>query len=172
MKIKYEALQRLFKEAIDGNKIIKERPWSVEYSFSLSGGTAEDSEGNAPDGFAIVMTGESGKTARVMIDTYWNPQQGDKSGNSIKIEVDGILDEENSTYVPVKFDDGKKQIIVISNSPVPGLVSVAHGPNLDDVPVVHAVFLNPFEQDEDVDFSVKNLGNGKAEVKLLRHTNE
>ena len=44
MKITTGALKRLIRESIDGDRIIRERPWSVEYSFKLSGGSASDSD--------------------------------------------------------------------------------------------------------------------------------
>lgn len=171
MKIAYSALQRLVKEAVDEqHRIVKERPWSVEYSFKLSGGTARDSEGLGPDGFTIVMNGESGMTMSVTVDTYWNPQNGDVSGNQLTIEIDGVLDKKNSTYVPTRFDDGKKQFLIISNAPVPGLMIVSHGVD-DQPPVAYCVFQNPFNIDENVDFEIQKNGNGKADVKLSKSIN-
>lgn len=167
MKITRSALQRLIKEAVEDDRIIKERPWSVEFSFKLSGGSAADSEGKGPDGFAIVMSGDSGKTVKIVVDSYWNPQAGDQSGNSLKIDGPDSV----SSYVPHRFDDGKEQFIMISNAPVAGLIAVSHASSRDSVPVVHLVVPNPFEIDEDVSFDVQNIGNGKAEVKLNRHTN-
>ena len=167
MKITRSALHKLIKEAVEDDRIIKERPWSIEFSFKLSGGTASDSEGQGPDGFEIVMSGDSGETMKIVIDAYWNPQSGDQSGNSLKIEGPNP----SSTYVPHRFDDGKEQFITISNAPVPGLITVAHAPSSDSVPVVHLVVPNPFEIDEDVSFDVQTIGNGKAEVNLNRHTN-
>ena len=171
MKITKNALRLLISEAIENNRIIHERPWSVEYEFSLSGGSAEDSEGKGPDGFAVVMTGESGKIAKVIIDTYWNPNAGDQSGNSLKFEVDGQTQENSQTYVPVRFDDGEKQRLIISNTPVQGLIVISHAHSDDDSPVVYLVVPNPFDEDEDVDFAIENLGNGSANVDQLRHTN-
>ena len=171
MKISYKALCHLVKEGIDKpGRLVKERPWSVEYSFKLSGGIAHDSEGLGPDGFAIVMSGESGMTVSVVVDTYWNPQNGDESGNQLNIEIMGILDKNNSTYVPTRFDDGKKQFLVISNAPVPGLIIVSHGVD-DKPPVAYCVFQNPFEIDESVDFEIQKNGNGKADVKFSRSIN-
>ena len=166
MKITAEALRRLIKESLNNTKIVKERPWSVEHEFVLTSGKAEDSEGTGPDGFAIVLSGDSGKTMRVIVDTYWNPQSGDQSGNSLKIETDGQKPEASSTYVPVRFDSGKKQRLIISNSPVSGLISVAHAASLDSLPIVMLVVANPFDVDEDIEFSTKNLGNGKFEAEL------
>jgi hypothetical protein len=171
MKITKNALRSLFSEAIEKDRIIHERPWSVEYEFSLSGGSAEDSEGKGPDGFAVIMIGESGKIARVIVDTYWNPNTGDQSGNSLKFEVDGQTQENSQTYVPVRFDDGEKQRLIISNAPVQGLIAISHAHSADDSPVVHLIVPNPFGEDEDVDFSTENLGNGTANVDLIQHTN-
>jgi hypothetical protein len=167
MKIINRALRKLIQEAVEDDRIIRERSWSVEFAFKLSGGTASDSEGKGPDGFEVVMSGESGKTIKVVVDSYWNPQAGDQSGNSIKITGDV---EEESCYVPQRFDDGKEQVLVISNEPVRGMVTVSHG-IADELPVVYAVFQNPFGDDEDVDFSTETIGNGSADVKLKRHTN-
>ncbi len=167
MKIRKTALSRLIKEAIDNDRIIRERPWSVEYSFRLSGGVASDSEGEGPDGFSIVMSGDSGSELRVTVDAYWNPQVGDQSGNSLKITGE----EESSTYVPHRFDDGKEQFLTISNAPVPGLIAVSHAISSDSTPIVHLVVPNPFGPDEDVNFDVETTGNGNAEVKIKRHTN-
>lgn len=164
MKIRASALRSLIKESISNTRIIRERPWTVEHTFSLSKGKAVDSEGPGPDGFAIILLGESGKTMRVIVDTYWNPQVGDQSGNSIKIEIDGK--ETASTYTPVKLDTGKKQKILISNSPVQGLIVVSHCEELNSVPIVVLVAPNPFDVNEDVQFSVKNIGNGSIDVNL------
>lgn len=171
MKFTQSALKALVNEAIGNDRIIHERPWSVEYEFSLSGGSASDSEGEGPDGFAVVMTGESGRVARVIVDTYWNPNTGDQSGNSLKFEVNGETQENAQTYVPVKFDDGEKQKLIISNAPVQGLIAISHAHSEEDSPIVHLIVPNPFDEDEDVDFSVENLGNGDADVNLTRHTN-
>jgi len=167
MKITKSALSSLIKEGIDSDRIIKERPWAVEFSFKLSAGTARDSEGEAPDGFAIVMSGDSGEIMRIVVDSYWNPQAGDQSGNTLKIEGPNTA----SSYVPHRFDDGKQQFLTISNAPVPGLIAVSHSSDETAVPVVHLVVPNPFEIDEDVSFAIENIGNGKAEVKINRHTN-
>lgn len=164
MRIRASALRSLIKESISNVRILKERPWTVEHIFSLSKGKASDSEGLGPDGFAIVLLGESGKTMRVIVDTYWNPQAGDQSGNSLKVEIDGK--ERASTYVPVKFDTGKKQKILISNSPVQGLIVVSHCEELISVPIVVLAVSNPFNIDEDIQFSIKNLGNGSVDAKL------
>ena len=168
MKFKVAALRRLMSEAIDQDRVIRERPWSVEYTFTLTGGQAADSEGKGPDGFAIVMTGESGKQMRVIVDSYWNPSSGDESGNSLKIEYVG---ERASSYVPTRFDDGKQQLLTISNTPMPGIISVAHAADFSSIPVVYLITSNPFESDEDVEFTIENLGNGVADVKLTGHTN-
>lgn len=166
MKISKRALKSMLAEALEGTRIIRERPWSVEYSFSLQPGDAEESEGASADGFVLTMLGESGTTLAVHVDSYWNPQAGDKSGNSIKIYLgDDIVDE---TYVPVKFDDGTKQVLLLSNAPVPGLIAVAHAPSMSNPPVVHLIVENPFSEDEDVEFEVSNLGNGRADVEMHR----
>lgn len=168
MKFTKSALNKLIREAVEGDKIISERPWSVEFTFKLSGGSASDSEGEGPDGFAIVADDSAGTVARFIVDSYWNPQTGDSSGNSLKFEMNGAMGD--STYVPVKFDDGKKQRIIISNSPVEGLISVAHAHGTN-VPVVYLVVKNPFSEGEDLEFSIENLGNGAADVKMTGHTN-
>lgn len=167
MKITRSALRSLIREAVNNDRIIKERPWSVEFSFKLSGGSATDSEGQGPDGFAIIMSSESGDSLKIIVDSYWNPQSGDQSGNTLRIEGPSPA----STYVPHRFDDGQEQFITISNAPVPGLLTVSHTAGKGAVPVVHLVVPNPFDVDEDVSFDVENMGNGDAEVKLNRHTN-
>jgi hypothetical protein len=169
MKITKEALKKIIKESLGGNKIIKERPWSVEYTFKLKGDGAEDSEGKSADGFAITMTSDSGSVMRIIVDSYWNPQVGDESGNSLKIEIDGY--DSASTYVPTRFDDGKEQKLIVSNSPVPGLITVAHSSKQNSPPVVYLVTQNPFEEEEDVKFSVENIGNGDAEVEMTGFIN-
>ena len=171
MKITSSALRKLIREAIDGNRIIQERPWSVEYTFSLSGGTSSDSEGEGPDGFAIVMTTESGAVGRVVVDTYWNPQIGDQSGNSLKFEFGGEEVDGGVTYVPVRFDDGKKHKLVLSNAPVPGMLAISHMAPGTEVPVVYLVVPTPFGEDDDVEFSTESLGNGEVDVELTGHVN-
>lgn len=168
MKLKVSALRKLLAEAIDQDKMLRERPWSVEYTFILSGGTAADSEGVGPDGFAIVMTGESGKVMRVVVDSYWNPTSGDESGNSLRIEYEG---EKMSTYVPTRFDDGEQQLLTISNTPVPGIISVSHSATFSSIPIVYLVMTNPFDVEEDVEFAIETIGNGTADVKMTGHTN-
>ena len=168
MKILKKVLKKLVKEAVEGDRLIPERPWSVEYSFTLSGGTASDSEGQGPDGFAIVMTSDNGKTVRIVVDAYWNPTSGDESGNSIKMEYDG---QQVSTYVPVRFDDGNQQKLIISNTPVPGIMSVSHASSPSSLPIIYLVMKNPFDEDEDVTFDVETLGNGQVDVKMTGHTN-
>lgn len=171
MKLTKSALKRLIKESIENNKILRERPWSVEYSFMLSGGTATDSEGEGPDGFAIVMSSDSGREMRVVVDTYWNPQSGDTSGNSIRVEMDGQIIENGETYVPVRMDDGEEQFLTISNSPVADVITISHAHDKKSPPVVYLVVPNPFEVDNDVSFDIENIGNGKSIVKLVRHIN-
>jgi len=168
MKLRIAALRKLLSESIDQDRLIRERPWSVEYTFTLSGGTSSDSEGMGPDGFAIVMTGESGRVMRVVVDSYWNPTSGDESGNSLRVEYEG---EKTSSYVPTRFDDGEQQLLTISNTPVPGVISVAHSATFSDIPIVYLFASNPFEVDEDVDFAVEVIGNGTADVKMTGHTN-
>ena len=169
MKITKEALKKIIKESLGGNKIIKERPWSVEYTFKLKGDGAEDSEGKSADGFAITMTSESGNVTRVVVDSYWNPQTGDESGNSIKIEINGQNVEH--AHVPTRFDDGKEQKLVISNSPVPGLITVAHSSRQNSPPVVYLITQNPFEEEEDVEFNTENIGNGDVEIEMTGFIN-
>jgi hypothetical protein len=169
MKITAFALKNLIREALGGSKILKERPWAVEYSFKLSGGSAEDSEGESPDGFAVVMSSDSGLMARFIVDCYWNPQMGDSSGNSLKFELDGR--SEQSTYVPTRFDDGKEQRIIISNSPVSGLISVSHAAGSNKVPIVYLTVKNPFDETDDISFSIENIGNGKIDVEMTNYTN-
>ena len=171
MKITTAALKRLIKESIENDRIIRERPWSVEHSFKLSGGSASDSEGEGPDGFALVMTGESGREMKVIVDTYWNPQSGDQNGNSLRVEIDGEIVEGGETYVPTRLDDGKEQFLTVSNSPVANVITISHSHDGKFPPVVHLVVPNPFDVDEDVNFSVEKMGNGDADVKLTRHVN-
>lgn len=168
MKIAFSVLKSLIRESLASTRIIKERPWAVEHEFSLSAGSAEDAEGPAADGFAIVLKGESGKTVRVIVDTYWNPHSADNSGNSLKIEIDGQVPPAAETYVPVKFDTGTKQKIIISNSPVSELLTVAHAADLKAIPIVLLAVQNPFDIDEDIEFDVKNLGNGKFNADVVR----
>jgi len=172
MKYTRSALKRLLKEAIKNDRIISERPWSVEYTFSMSGSSAEDSEGSSADGFSINMTSDSGVSMRIIVDSYWNPQQGDDSGNSLRVEVDGEEPEGGSSYVPHKFDDGTKQRLVISNTPVAGVITVAHAIDEDSTPIVYLVFSNPFiKDDDDIEFEVEPLGNGDVDVELTNHVN-
>lgn len=170
MKFTRKALKSFLKEAIGQDRIIRERPWSVEHSFKLSGGVATDSEGDkSPDGFAIIMSSGTGPEVKVIIDTYWNPQNGDESGNALKVELPS--GEVQELYVPTCFDDGKTQYITISNSPVPGVITVSHAPNDKTPPIAYSAFENPFEMDDDISFEIETLGNGKADVKLTRHFN-
>lgn len=163
------SFRKFIKEAIESDRIIKERPWSVEYTFTLSGGSADDSEGTAPDGFEIDLTSESGESVSVIVDSYWNPQNGDQSGNELRIESEGrVIDR---TYVPVRFDDGNEQIIVISNSPVKDVITISHGLS-GTVPIVYLSVKSPFTtDDDDIEFTVKKLGNGNADVELTDHAN-
>ena len=173
MQISKKALRRLVKEAIDSNRIISERPWSVEYTFSMKGGNdaAEDSEGSSADGFAINMESESGTNLRVVVDSYWNPQTGDQSGNSIKVEMDGAVIENGSSYVPHKFDDGKIQKLLISNTPVSGILTISHAIDEDSLPIVYLAVPNPFDDDDDINFEVEVLGNGDVDVEMSKHVN-
>lgn len=162
------AIRKLILESIEGNDVVSERPWSVQYTFSLSKGTATDSEGAGPDGFAVVMSSQD-VVMKIMVDSYWNPQSGDQSGNSLKVEInDELID---TKYVPVKFDDGKDQKLLISNSPQTGIISVSHAGSDGDVPVVYAIVENPFPNQNDIEFNVENLGNGKIDVKITGFTN-
>lgn len=169
MKIVVSELKRILKESIDGNKILSKRPWSVEYAFTLSGGNAEDSEGKGPDGFAVTMAGDSGKTVKVIVDSYWNPQAGDSSGNSLKVEADGNV--VSDTYVPTRFDDGEEQTLIISNSPVPGLLTVSHSADSSSPPIVYLAIPNPFDEGDDVSFDAEKIGNGNAKINLKGHSN-
>ncbi len=169
MKITRRALKKLVIEAIEGSKIFRERPWAVEYTFQLSGGKASDSEGISPDGFAITMSSDSGKVVKVIVDSYWNPTSGDESGNSLKIEVDGEVVD--STYVPVRFDTGESQRIVISNAPVDGMMTVSHASDAESPPIMYLAATNPFAESEDVSFSTETIGNGSATVEMTGHTN-
>lgn len=169
MKIKIGRLRRIIREALGGSKIIRERPWSVEYTFKMSGGDASDSEGKSPDGFAIAMSSESGTIVRVIVDAYWNPQSGDSSGNSIQVEIDGYKVDES--YVPVAFNNGKEQRLVISNSPKKGMIVVSHAGSSKDLPIPYLAVDNPFLETEDVKFDIENLGGGDVEVELSGHTN-
>jgi ATP-dependent Lon protease len=65
----------------------------------------------------------------------------------------------------------KQQLLIISNTPVPGVITVSHSATLDDVPITYLIASNPFEIDEDVDFFIEQMGNGKADVKLTSHSN-
>ena len=170
MKFTKRALRALIREAIGKDRILKERPWTVEYEFKLSGGIASDSEGEGPDGFAIVMTSSSGRIVKVCVDSYWNPQAGDVNGNSIRIEMEGRDDFVASTYVPTRFDDGKRHSLTISNSPTANVLCVSHS-HLNEVPIVYLAVENPFEEGEDLEFEVETVGNGEAEVTLKRHVN-
>jgi len=171
MKITSFALKKLIRESIKNDRIIPERPWSVEHGFKLSGGIASDSEGEGPDGFAIVLRGESGREMKVVVDTYWNPQSGDQSGNSLRVELDGEVMDGGETYVPTRFDDGKEQTLTISNSPVSGMITVSHSPDGKSPPIVYLVVSNPFDIDDDIDFDVEKLGNGDVQVQLKQHIN-
>jgi len=178
MKITQRALRSLLREAINGDKILSERPWSVEYTFTMSGDSAEDSEGESADGFAVVVTSDSGKSMRIIVDSYWNPQSDDQSGNSIKVEMDEDDETTSSTpaeniqaYVPHKFDDGKEQCLIISNSPVSGIISISHGFE-GMLPIIYLVVPNPFvSDDDDLSFNVEKLGSGNVKVKLTDHVN-
>jgi hypothetical protein len=169
MQITGKALQSLLREAIKKNKILPERPWSVEYTFSMTGNLADDSEGSSVDGFAAVMTSASGKILKIIVDSYWNPQAGDQSGNSIKAEING--EKAESAYVPFKFDDGSKQKLLISNSPVFGVITVSHAITADSLPIVYLVVPNPFDVNDDIQFDIENIGNGKIDVDMSRYVN-
>ena len=147
-------------------RLIKERPWAVECKFSLSDGIAYESEGLSADGMVISLSGESGKTMNVIVDSYWNPHKGDESGNSLKVQIDGIDLKDVTSYVPVKFESGVGQKIVISNSPVTGLIYIAYAKSENDIPIVFLNVKNPFKINEGVKFSTKNLGNGEYEAEL------
>ena len=163
MKFRASALQALIRESLDTTRIVKDRPWAVEHEFVLTG-----KPGTKPDGFAIVLVGESGKTMRVLVDSNWDPQDGDQSDNTLKIEIDGQRPAASSTYVPVKFDSNTKQKIIVSNSPVSGLLTVAHAATVDSVPIVLLAVKNPFDSNEDIEFFTKNLGQGHYETDVVR----
>ena len=173
MQISKKALKALIKEAIKSARILSERPWSVEYTFSMKGGpnSAEDSEGSSADGFVIKMSTKSGTIASVIVDSYWNPQSGDQSGNSIKFQVDGEEVEHGNAYIPYKFDNGKRQRLLISNTPVSGLLTISHAVDEDSLPIVYLALSNPFEVNEDIEFDVENLGSGEVDVELTDHIN-
>lgn len=168
MKYTRNALRSLIREAIESDKILPERPWSVEVTFSLSGGTASDSEGEGPDGFALLMSSDSVE-ARIVVDTYWNPQGGDKSGNSLRIEVDGSTVADS--YIPVKMDDGKKQRLIVSSSPVANVIVVSHAVDEKQLPIAYLVTKSPFVTAEDIDFSIDPLGNGEVDAEITGHVN-
>lgn len=168
LRMRVGCLKRLLREGVKGQKMLRERPWAVEWTFRMDGGTAEDSEGRGPDGFAVVLRGGGGAQVRLVVDAYWNPQAGDASGNSLKWEAEG--EAPDSVYVPRRFDDGKEQRLILSNSPVSGFLMVSHA-GAGEVPIVHMVKANPFEVEEDVDFQVEKLGNGRVEVKMTGVTN-
>lgn len=168
MKIKKSELRKIIREAINSDRILPERPWTVEFSFKLSGGIASDSEGSGPDGFQISMKSHSGIEAKIIVDSYWNPQAGDSSGNSLKFSFD---QKETSSYVPHRFDDGKEQTIVLSNSPTAGVIAISHAISGDSLPIVYLVVPNPFKDDDNIDFDFETIGNGKADVKLRRRVN-
>jgi hypothetical protein len=168
LRMSVGCLKRLLREGVGGQKVLRERPWAVEWTFKMSGGIASDSEGEGADGFAIVMRGERGGQFRLVVDAYWNPQTGDQSGNSLKWEsADGAPE---SVYVPHRFDDGKEQRLILSNSPVPGVMLVSHAGSADAVPVTYMVKENPFADEEDVEFDIEKLGNGDVTVDLSRST--
>jgi hypothetical protein len=171
VKITKNCLRKLLREAIDDAKILPERPWSVEYTFSMSGGTASDSEGEAPDGFVVTMKGDSGLELQIVVDAYWNPSAGDQSGNSLKVMLDGEDLEDASSYVPTRFDDGKKQRLIISNSPVGRSIVVSHAPDEKSPPIAYLVFGNPFDDQEDVEFDADPIGNGEIDVELTNSVN-
>ena len=169
MKITRRALKNLVREALESSKILRERPWTVEYTFSLSGGNASDSEGTSPDGFSIDLKTESEDSMSIVFDCYWNPQQGDKSGNSIKV----ILNDEvvASTYVPHRFDDGKKQKAIISNVVDGGVICVSHCKSERETPVTYLVVQNPFPNEQDISFEARSLGTGDVQVDMSDSVN-
>jgi len=176
MKFTRAALRRLISEAIKDNKILAERPWSVEYTFTLTGDSAEDSEGSSADGFVVTLTSESGSTMKVIVDSYWNPQAGDQSGNSIKVEIDSdggvVTPAKNSVaHVPHKFDDGKKQKILLSNSPVQGIITISHAISTTSLPIVYLAVTNPFTDDDDLTFDVEPMGNGDLDIEMTDSVN-
>lgn len=106
---------------------------------------------------------------KILVDSYWNPQNGDKSGNSIKVELaDGEMQE---SYVPHKFDDGSYQKIFVSNTPVSGMLSIGHSLDEESPPIIYLAVPNPFDDDDDITFDVEPMGNGKVDVTLTNHTN-
>ena len=150
-------------EGLDGRKVLVERPWSVEYKFTLGEGEAEDSEGLGPDGWALVVTSSGGVELRVVVDTYWNPTSGDRSGNCLRIEVDGAEVEDGQAYVPTPMDDGKEHHLLLSNLPGGRVMAVGHCRRGEPVVIYH-VFDCPFPEEEDLSFEVEEVGNGRAEV--------
>ena len=171
MKITLAALRTLLREALEGDTILSERPWSVEVEFKLEGGDAVDSEGRGPDGFEVLMRCGAVE-ASVVVDSYWNPQSGDASGNALRFQVGGETVGGGETYVPVRFDDGRRQRLVVSNSPVAGMLTVAHTPD-DSLPVVYLVVPTPFQEmdGDEIDFEVQALGEGEVDARIVDHVN-
>ena len=171
MKITLSALRSLLREAIEGDEILSERPWTVVVEFKLEGGTAEDSEGVGPDGLEVVMSSQDVE-ASVIVDTYWNPQSGDTSGNSLRFKAGATAEVDSESYVPTRFDDGKQHRLFISNSPVARMLSIGHASG-NSPPVVYLVVPSPFERTdgEDIDFEIRPLGDSKVTAKIVDHVN-
>lgn len=169
MKFSVNCIRQLVKEAATG-RLIVERPWSVEIEFRLSGGKATDSEGYGPDGFQVVLRDDDGNEAAVVVDTYWNPQAGDTSGNQLYATVDGKRITSNA-YVPTKLDDGKPQRLVISNSPKLGAIVVSHCEK-GGTPIAYLAFRQIFAKDSSINVSCHGLGDSdKLTWKIVSSTN-
>lgn len=166
MKIKLSQLRRLIREEITKNAILVERPWSARFDFRMKGGDAADSEGTGPDGVKISL--RAGSIAlEIVADSYWNPQNGDTSGNELRAIVDGQV--VNRSYVPIRFDNGKKQSIVISNSPVERVLSVSHS-LAGSTPIMYLTLAVPFEMNEPIKFDCGPLmkkGEDSTQCKMI-----
>lgn len=165
-----KTLRFLIREELKKNLILSERPWAAEFHFKMKGGTAEDSEGIGPDGLKFIFNcGE--QELKVVLDSYWNPQSGDSSGNELKIYVNDVL--KARSYVPVRFDDGKFQTLIVSNSPVENKISFSHG-YVDDVPIYYLCVSNPFEKSKPIKMkhsSLMSKGQKSTYCELVNVTN-
>jgi hypothetical protein len=169
MRIIEKQLKKLIREALGSNEILRERPWSILVEFRMSEGIASDSEGVGPDGFSVIAESDSGKIMSVSIDTYWNPQAGDQSGNSLKVHFE--RKELAQTYVPTRFDDGKTQFLLISNAPVQNVIVVSHAYDARAVPIAYLVVPNLFNMSEDINFRIQKNGNGLVQARIVSHSN-
>lgn len=169
MKFSIGCIRKIVKESMREDRLVAERPWSIEVEFKLSGGKAADSEGVSPDGFQIMLRDEDGNEASVVVDTYWNPQAGDTSGNQMYAVVNG--QRVGSTYVPTRFDDGKSQTIVVSNSPSLGAIVVSHA-RKGEAPVAYLAFGAQLALNSSVEVTCEPLGDSeKLDCKVTNRTN-